>query len=249
MRRVLLAVVTLGLVVAWVAPVHAQDEAKDVVKKAIEASGGTEKIDKFKGVRTSGKGTISIQGLEAEYTSEGILMYPDKSKETLKLDIMGQAITIEQKQIGDKTTMTINGMAMDLPDALKEEMKLSTVLESVQRLTPLLRDAEFKLKSLGASKIDGKDVSGIEVGGKGLKDVKIYFEKSTGLLIQIERRGLDPTGMKELKQVMRITEYKEVNGLKKPSKVTVTNDGQKFLESTTTKIEVLEKIDDKEFSD
>jgi len=249
MRQLLWATLSVGLIVGASTRGIAQDDAKDVIKKAIEASGGAEKIDKYKGSKSTGKGSIQIQGLDLEFTSESVTMFPDKSKEVIKMDVMGQTITIEQKQIGDKSSLTVNGMAMDLPDAMKEEMKQSSTYEAVQRLTPLLSDAEFKLKSLGASKIDGKDVTGIEVGGKGLKEVKLFFEKSTGLILQAERRGFDPTGMKEVKQVMKFLEYKEVNGLKKPWKVSVTNDGQKFMEATTTEMKLLEKVDDKEFSD
>jgi len=249
MRRILWASLSVSLVFTFAGRLRAEDDPKAVIKKAIDASGGAEKIDKYKGAKTTGKGSIAIQGLELEFTSESTYMYPDKSKETIKMDVMGMAITIEQKHIGDKITQSVNGMAMDLPDALKEEMKQSAVLESVQRLTPLLSDPAFKLKSLPDAKVDGKDVAVVQVEGKGLKEVKLSFDKKSGMLIQAERKGLDPTGMKEVKQVMTISEYKEVNGVKKPWKVSVTNDGQKFLDATTTKMELLEKIDDKEFSD
>lgn len=249
MRRYWWAMLSVCLVLGLTARSQAQDDPKEIIKKAIAASGGADKIDKFKGAKSSGKGTIMIMGLELEYTSESVYMFPDKSKETIKMEVMGQTLTIEQKHFDGKFTMSLNGAAQELPDAMKNEMKQALVLESIQRLTPLLSDTGFKLKSLGASKIDGKDVNGVGVEGKGLKEVKLFFDKSTGLMFQAERKGLDPTGQMEIKQVMKITEYKEVNGVKKPWKLAITNDGEKFLDSTTTKLELVEKIDDKEFAD
>ena len=250
MHRYRVSFLVLGLLVGWTARAAAQDDPKEIIKKAIAAHGGAEKLDKFKGSKNSSKGTISIMGLELEFTSDTVSMYPAKQKSTIKMDVMGNAITVVQLIVGDKMSVTLNGMAQEVPDAQKSELKQSIEMQRVMNLTPLLAEKGFEMKSLGDTKVNGKEVVGVSVSSKNLKETKMYFDKSTNLLTKVERMGADPTGGGgEVKQEMFLSDYKDVQGLKKPMKVTMMNDGKKFMDSTVTKQEVLEKVDDKEFAD
>lgn len=249
MRRYLVLFLALSLLAGLGTRAPAQDDPKDIIKKAIAAHGGTEKLDKYKGAKNSSKGTISIMGLELEFTSDTVSMYPAKQKSTIKMDVMGNAITVVQTIVGEKMSVTVNGMAQEVPDAQKAELKQSVELQRVMNLTPLLSEKGFELKSLGESKVNGKDVVGVSVTSKNLKETKMFFDKGSYLLKKIERKGTDPSSGNEVKQEMLMSDYKDVNGLKKPTKVTMINDGKKFMESTVVKQEVLEKIDDKEFAD
>ena len=250
MRRHLVSFLALALIVGFVTRAAAQDDPKEVIKKAIAAQGGTEKLNKFKGSKNSSKGTISIMGLELEFTSDTVSMYPAKQKSTIKMDVMGNAITVVQTIVGDKISMMVNGMAQEVPDAQKAGLKEGVELERVLVLTPLLSEKGFELKSLGDSKVNGKEVVGVSVTSKNLKETKLFFDKSNYLLAKIERKTMDPTGGSgEVKEEMLMNDYKDVQGLKKPSKVTMINDGKKFMETTVVKQEVFEKIDDKEFAD
>jgi hypothetical protein len=64
------------------------------------------------------------------------------------------------------------------------------------------------------------------------------------------RKALDPNmSGEEVVQETIVSDYKDFKGVKKPMKTVVLINGNKFMEATNTKVEVLEKIDDKEFSD
>ncbi len=249
MRHLLFSVAVVGLVFGLATRGAAADEAKDIIKKAISAAGGAEKLDKFKGSKSSSKGTISIMGLELEFNSDSVSMYPDRQKTTIKMDVMGNAVTVVQLVNGDKMSVSVNGMNMPVPDAQKAELKKSIAMQKIMNLTPVLQEKGFELKSLGESKVNEKEVVGVQVVCEDLKDLKLYFDKSTFLITKVERMGMDPAGGGEVKQEMFMSEYKEVQGMKKPTKVTMLNDGKKFMESSVTKQEHFEKIDDKEFSE
>src|SRR3954469_18794125 len=102
MRRVLLPALAMGLLAVFAGRSAAQDDAKEIVKKAIAAHGGADKLEKFKGSKSSGKGTIALMGMDLEFTTDVISQYPDKQKTTVKLEVMGNAITILQMINGDK---------------------------------------------------------------------------------------------------------------------------------------------------
>jgi len=245
----LLPALALGLLVGVAGRSAAQDDAKEIIRKAIAAHGGAEKLEKFKGARSASKGSISIMGMDLDFTADMVSQFPDKQKTTIKLEVMGNAATIVQLLNGDKMSLTVNGMPAPLMDAQKDSLKQSLALQKVMNLTPLLSDKSYELKAIPGTKVGDKDTVGVEVKGKDLKECKVYFDKDTNLIARVDHKGMDPTGMNEVDQQVTLSDYKDVQGVKKPMKTVMTHDKQKFMESTVTKVELSEKIDDKEFSD
>ena len=249
MRRALLSALAMGLLVGVAGRSAAQDDAKEIIRKAIAAHGGADKLDKFKASRSSGKGTISIMGMDLEFTADTVSQLPDKQKTTVKLEIMGNAATIVQLVNGDKLSLTVNGMAAPIQDAQKDGLKQALALQKVMLLTPLLSDNSYEIKAIPGVKVGDKETVGVEVKGKDLKDCKLYFDKATNLIARVDHKGPDPTGINEVTQQVVLSDYKDVQGVKKPMKTVMTHDNQKFMEQTVTKMELSEKIDEKEFSD
>lgn len=253
MRKFLFGVLTLALVLGVAGRATAQDDPKEVIKKAVAAHGGAEKLDKFKASRSTGKGTISIMGLELEFTAESSSQLPDKQKTVVKMDVMGQPISVVQLVNGEKMSLTLNGMSVPAPDAMKEELKEAVGLMRASTLTPLLNDAGYELKAIPGIKVDGNETVGVEVSGHGLKEVKFYFDKKSNLLVKMERKGLDPTDMtgagNEVLHETFLSDYKDTQGVKRPTKTILHVDGKKYMETISTKIELLEKLDDSEFAD
>src|SRR5262245_46736790 len=249
MRRQLLPALALGLLVGVAGRSAAQDDAKEIIRKAIAAHGGADKLDKFKGSRSTSTGSISIMGMDFEFNADAVAQFPDKQKTTIKLEIMGNAATIVQLVNGEKMSLTVNGMAAPIQDAQKESLKQSVALQKVMNLTPLLGDKSYELKGIAGVKVGDKDTVGVEVKGKDLKDCKVYFDKATNLIARVDHKGLDPMGMNEVDQTVVLSEYKDGQGVKKPMKTVMNQDGKKFMESKVTKLELWGKIDEKEFSD
>jgi hypothetical protein len=249
MRRLVPCAVALGLIVCFAIRARAQDDPKEIIRQAIAAHGGAGKLNKFKGSKGSSKGTITIQTMEVEFTAESVGMLPDKQKTTLKMDVNGMAITLVQLINGDKTSVSVNGMAAPVPDSQKAELKQSSFRQKILALTPLLSDKGLEFKALGETKVGDKDVVGVQISGMGLKETKVYFDKSTHLIAKMEYMGPDPTGTGEVKQEMIVSDYKDVQGIMKPAKVSIMNDGKKFMEATINKQEVMERVDDKEFDE
>lgn len=223
------------------------ETANEIVQKAIEAHGGADNLNKYKAAKETSKGKITIMGLEMSFDSESVHMLPDRLKNVIKLDVSGQKISIVQIFNGGKVKMTTNGMDTPLNDAQKAEIKDSLRLQLIQTLTPLLNEKTFTLSLLDkADKVEGKEVSGVLVKAKDVKDIKLYFDKKSNLLVKIERRGLDPED-KEVNQEMILKDYKKIEGLMQPTKTTLMMDGKKFMESELVDYKHLEKVDKKEF--
>jgi hypothetical protein len=246
----------LGLVVVFAgASVAAADEkAEAVVKKAIEAHGGAAALDKYKAGKFNMKGELSIMGLDIAFTGKLAFMSPDKYKMEMDAEIMGQKMTVQQVVNGDKTKnkVTFGGMTIPVPDNEKEELKMAVAMQEAENLTPLLDSKKFEITAVADEDVEGSKASVVSIKIKALnKEAKFYFDQKTNLLVKTAHKGKGPGDGGEPKEVMEESlhkDYKKVNGVQTATKMVVSHDGKKFMTIDASDIELLEKIEDKEFA-
>ena len=108
----------LGLAVAVAAgvPAAAQDAAA-VVKKAIDAHGGADALNKTKTARSKGKGTIILADRTYEFASASVYSIPDKFKLEMAADIGGQKLVATQLVNGNR------GIHAMVPRSVLAELK------------------------------------------------------------------------------------------------------------------------------
>jgi outer membrane lipoprotein-sorting protein len=151
-----------------------------------------------------------------------------------------------------KSSGTIGGMQIPMnSDAEKQELKMAAVLQEAEQLTPLLDAKKFTIKSGDDDTVNGKKVSVVIATPKAIdKELKLYFDKESGLVLKTAHKGLAPSegAPTEVLEETYHTEYKKVSGVQTATKLTVTHDGKKFMTMDVSDIELLEKIDDKEFT-
>jgi hypothetical protein len=224
----------------------ADDPPRAVIDKALKALGGEEKLTKFKAQHMKGKATLDIMGMTVSGTIESYAQRPDRFKNVLELNINGMKITQLQIMNQDKITMTVNGMAIPLNDAMREEFKQEAHAEGVTSLLPL-KDDKYELVSLGESKVGEHAAVGIKITREGYREITLHFDAQNGLLVKSAYKVTDPMTNREYLQESYFSDYKESDGIKEPRKVRAERDGKKLLEYEITEAEHLEKIDDKVF--
>jgi len=224
----------------------AQDSAEAIIDKAIQAQGGLEKLTKFKAMQASSKGTMDIMGQTVPFTAEGYVQLPNQFKSVIELSVGGMKIALVQLMNKDKMEITVNGMAQPLNDKMREEMKEQVYAELVTSLMPL-KDKGYTFSALGESKVNDRPVVGVKVSAKGHRDISLYFDKADGFLVKSAHPGTDPMSGQEFTQETIHSDYKEFNGIKRPTKEIVSRDGKKTAEVEVTDYKNLEKLDDKIF--
>src|SRR6185437_16134443 len=113
----------------------------------------------------------------------------------------------------------------------------------VERVTGLLdlKDKSYKLSPLGEMKVKGKDTVGVQVTKKGFRDVNLYFDKKTHVLLKAEYQAVDDATKREVNQEKFFLEYKDVgDGFKVPAKLEIHNDGKKAAEIEITETTILD---------
>jgi hypothetical protein len=233
--------------IALAAPAPADDSTRAIIDKAIKAHGGAKKVAEQKAIRTKSKGRLELAG-GLDFTQESAVQLDGKFKEVVQLEANGQQITVTTVYNGKKVWLNVNGQNQDVNDKTVEEIKEAAAIARLARLT-VLKGKEYKLNPLGEIKVDGKAAVGVKVSTKGHRDVNLYFDKKSGLLLKTERRAHDPMSRQDVTEERLITEYQTVDGRKVAKKVLVRRDGKKYLEVEVTEFKVVDDIDDSEFGE
>jgi hypothetical protein len=237
-----------GLLVSTPAAL-AQDWARAIVQKAIQAQGGEAQVAKLRTMRIKVEGTTNLVPGQPNlpFTVQDTWQMPDRYKTESSLRLMGQKITQTQVIDGDKGWLRADGQVQDMPKDALAEMKEQKYAEDLDRLG-FLNDKGITLSVLAAMKIGGKPAVGVLVKSKGHRDVKLYFDKASGLLVKREQRVLDPSSGKEVRQEVVFSDYQEKDGLKHYRKVVALRDRKKVIDATVTEMEFFEMLDGKVFA-
>jgi hypothetical protein len=224
---------------------RAEDDAKALILKAIKAH-GVKEGDGKKAVQTKTKGKLELMG-GIEFTQEVSAQPPDKFKDVMDLQLMGMKITQTTVFDGKQLWVSAMGQTVELKDKYLEAVKDAMALSKILQLT-FLQDKGIKLESLGEVNVENKPALGVRISKKGLKDVNLYIDKKSGLVVKVERRTVDPMSGNEITEERIVTEYQDLNGRKVAKKLIVNRDGKKLMEAEVTDLKFVDKIDDSEFA-
>ena len=249
MMRAFAPLVAVFALAAGSPGVRADDEPKDIIARAVKAHGGEEFLTKHPAARAQNKGKITIPGVgEADFTQEVSFMLPNKFRDAMELNVAGQTIKVLTIMNGDTISITAAGKDVDITDDIKKAMKDAMEMMAMARIAPLLKDKTYELSLFGEAKVEDKPAVGVRVSAKGKKDITLFFDKKTDLLVKLEHRTTSPNGGGEVAEERIIQEYrKDKDGRSLPKKVLVKHDGKNFLEAESVEFSFLEKIDDSEF--
>jgi hypothetical protein len=237
---------TLAVVVlSWTAgPGRADDStsARAVVEQGIKAQGGADALERGRTLSRTGSGTMSVSGSTVPFTEETLIALPDRVRITVDLS-KGQRLTLVVN--GDKAWQIVGGTVFDLSKDRVEEVREEAYVLWLALLTPLLSDA-FTLSPLPDGSVEGSPTAGVKVSSKGHADAKLYFDKRSGLLVKIERRGREAGVL--LTKTYVFGDYKDVDGVKLPVRESQLLDGKKFIERTSATYKLIRRADDAAFS-
>jgi hypothetical protein len=238
-------VLTIGLLFAASPWARAQEDAKAILDKAVNAHGGADKLGKVKLLQSKAKGKIEAFG-GLEFTQESMVQHPDKLKEVIHLNVNGQQVDVTTIYNGKEGWIIQNGQSMPLEGALLDAVKDAVDTLALARLA-FFGGKDYEVSPLGESKANDRAVLGVKVARKGHKDVNMYFDKGTGLLAKLEHQVKDPMSGQEMPEERFILEYQDVDGMKVGKKVTINRDGKKYMDAEVTEVKFSDKTNDAAF--
>jgi hypothetical protein len=230
------------------------DDARQVVEKAVKAHGGAEALKKHTGGEYKTEGTAQLLGEATKYTSTICYALPDKFKMTFDATVLDRKSVVAVIVNGDKIkeTATLDGKPSAAKDPAKAEVmkaeyrQLAAIYE-VNLLYPLLDADKFTLKTEPADKVDGKDAAVVLVSRKGMKDVKLFFDKDSGRLVKYTRKGLN-WDAKEVDEEVVMSDFKPFDGVLLPTTHKVKQAGKDYMTVKVTDVKLTDKPDVKAFA-
>jgi hypothetical protein len=226
-------------------------EAKDatpILDKAIKAIGGEEKLGKvLQGATWKAKGTITFGEVDNPFTSQ----YTAKGLDRFRGEFEGEFGGMQFKGVtvldGDKGWREFAGNVMELDKESIANEKRTAYLNLVPVAILPLKGKEFKAEAIGEESVGGKPAVGVKATGPDGKEFTLHFDKESGLPVRMVAKVLDFMGQEYTQETM-YSDYQEMAGIKKATKVQVKRDGEKFIENQVTEFKILETVDAKLFS-
>lgn len=237
----------VAVVVVLSSSARAEDPAA-ILDKGIKALGGEEKLSKIKAASWKAKGTITFGGSDNEFTSVTTVQGLDHQRGEFEGDFGGNKIKGVTVVAGDKGWRGFNDMTMELDkDALANE-KRTLYLAFVPMTLVALKGKDFKVAAAAEEKVGDKPAAVLKVTGPDGKDFTLFFDKASGLPVKLVAKVIGFMG-EEFTQETTYSDYKEMGGIQKATKVVMKRDGEKFQDQTVTEFKVLDKVDPKTFTE
>lgn len=236
----------LVAVVGAAVPALAQDKPQDVIKKAIEAHGGADVLKKFPAGTSDMKGTLTTGGQKIPFTGSVAFEVPGKIRIEIIATIADQKATLIQVVNGDAVKQTENGRAAPLDDKMKAELRESPAVQELALLYPLLDATRYTLTAEKDADVHGQPAAVILVKAKVIKDTRLFFDKKTGYLVRMQRKGLNPL-QQVVDEVTDFSDFKKIEGMVVPFKTVVAHDGKPFLDIMVSNYKPAAKLDAKLF--
>ena len=248
MRRLLIVTMAIGFMASLaLTSMAGEDEAKKILEKAAKAHYPKGDEKKYPAYQGKNKGTLSLMGMDLEFTQEIWTQIPGKVKEVMDLSVGGQAVKVTSVFDGKNAWIKANDQEVKIEKEILAEFQEMAYTMGISQLIGF-KDKGFKYSSLGEVQVNDKPAMGVKISKEGKKDINLFFDKKTGLLAKFERRARDIQSGQELTEERIITEYHDVKDRKLPKRVIINRDGKKFIEVEVVESRPLEKIDDGEFA-
>jgi hypothetical protein len=248
MRHDRIALLACGFTLLAAVTARAGDDAaRALLDKALKAHGGEANLAKWPAVTAKIKGTFHGLGVAIPVTGEFAAEGADRARFAIEGQVDGQTFRLIQVLDGKQGWIKTNDDAAEELD--KEDLaeaREEAYAELVATLVPL-RDKKFSLAPLGEIAVNHRPALGVTVSSKGRRDVNLYFDKKSGLLVKTESRVKDDNGQ-EVTEETFLGDYKEVQGTKQAMKLTIRRDGNPYLECEVTECRLEERLDPSVFA-
>jgi hypothetical protein len=218
-----------------------------IIDKAINALGGEANLNKFKMAAWKAKGTLYTSQEPLDFTGEWYVEPPKRAHFAIHGLVNGSDLNRITVLNGDKGWLSTQGAVTDMNDQELTEAKEGAYALWVSGLTPLKNPA-FHLQLTKEVKVNGKSAVGVLVVHRGFRDIVLYFDKESGLLVRYDRQIRDLTNGRDLKEEVTVKDYQQVNGIKYYTKSITRRSSKVFLELERSDLQPKNKLDDALFA-
>jgi len=223
-----------------------RSQALTVVEAAIQAHGGAEALARTQTVVRQSAGQMTVAGQDVVFACEYTARLPQRWRRHEVLRVGDQALHVLVVVNGDRGWQSSGGAVTTIAPERLKELREDAYAQWLTTLLPLKKESSLQLVPLPETKVNGEPAVGVKVSSKDHADVKLYFDRKTGLLVKMERQTMEaglPVAREEIYEG-----YKEFDGVKLPTRVVQAVGGKKVLEITEASYRFPERIEEATFA-
>ncbi len=220
---------------------------KAVVAKALQAKGGAANVRRYRALTYKFRGTYFTEALEGGISGTTQEQAPDKAVIRATLNLDGTELKFVQVVNGAKGWLKTNGTTEDMDKEMLADTREQLHADEVAELRALTA-AGARLTLLGESKVGDKPAVGLRASFAGRRDVSLFFDSATGLLLKSETRRKDASAGKEVAAAKLYSDYRNVSGLMVPFKMSILHDGKPHMVMELDEVSVAEQLPDGTFA-
>lgn len=222
-----------------------QDKSKDAVAildRAIEAIGGEAAIKKVAaGATWKTEGKLSINGDVNEFRTKATAKGVDHLRDEFNGEFGGSEIRGVRVLAGKKGWMSFNDNVTDFDDDAVGREAHNHFQELAPILVLPLKDPAVKVEAAGTEDVAGKPAKKVKVTAPDKTSFILCFDSETGLPVKMSGTAYGWQG-EEYTREAKFSDYREMGGIKKATKVSTTRDGEKFIDLTITEFKPMDAI-------
>lgn len=223
-------------------PTAAAQTADEIVKKALDARGGIDKIRAVQSERVTGR-LSSSQGIAGAFVLE--LKRPHK----MHTEIIVEGQTVVRVYDGKSAGWMINPFAEKKEAQAMSAEDLKGISDESDMDGPLVdyKSKGYQIELAGKEDLDGKPVYRLKLTNDN-GDVRYYLIDAASFLTA-KWEGVRKIGDKEIPWESSFSDYRDVQGLKYPFKIEQGSPGTEIKQTLTAeKIEIDPPIDESRFA-
>jgi hypothetical protein len=242
MRSILLASIVLTLL----APAGRADDATDIVDKAVRAMATSDlRLNRLATAVRVERGSFFPPSGEMPCERTVSISPPDRVRYDATITIGRERQSMVMALNGLLSWQKAGGKIEDLSLGQSDIMKNGDIDSwALTTLLPL-RQRGIKLKALSKA-ADDKPAVGVNVARSDRPDAQVYFDAKTGLPAKVAVKTR--YGDLEVSRVVDLAEFKDFDGIKLPTRITVSENGRKIEEWTVQNYRFPDKLDEKLFA-
>jgi hypothetical protein len=249
MKRLLSGLLLLALV--WAASgvaLAAGAEPHAILDRAIQALGGAERLAKVQAVSWTGQGTITVEDVESPITVRVAAQGLDHYRQEFEAEFGGNKVRGRLLVAGDKGSREFGGDKTVLDQTALGNEKRNAYLSLLPITLLPLKGKEYRLELLAGEKIDDKPAVGLKVTPPDGRPFRLYFDPENGLPMKLSARVVGFNG-EESTEETTFSDYQEIAGLRKATRVLSRRNGEKFLDLRISDFKMPEQLDPKTFTE
>lgn len=247
MKSICLTAVAIVFCSIQTATSFAADPPSDAIAaidKAIQALGGEAKLKAATAISWKTKGKVNFGGNESEINGQTVAEGADKIHGEFEGDFGGMKFKGVTVINGDKGWRNFGGMVMELDKEGLQMERRNHLLQIVPVTLLPLKSGQFKLVLLAGE----KSTVAVKATGADGKSFTIHFDKESALPIKLVAKVAGFDGQ-EFTQETSYSDYKEMGGIKKATKIASLRDGEAFVKQEVVEFKILDKVDQKLFDE